>query len=141
MMESLRVLLTGLIDYAGLFPPAQLSLAEALRNYLRYRVEPEGWMLGRFVCPAARLGEMAAFPGEIPTGRPVLCAALGRGGNDAGSFLAGLDADLADISACRDGQRGRVEVDVLEVRLPPAVLADAEPAATTGLLRTTAERT
>src|SRR5438270_4137549 len=114
MKPSLRALLTALIDYAGLFPPAELPLPDALRNYLRYRDEPEAWMLGRFVCPAATLADVAACGVEIPADRPLVCSALGRGGNDAGSFLAGLDSDLGDISACRQRQAGRVLVDVLE---------------------------
>jgi hypothetical protein len=131
MKASLRALLTGLIDYAGIFPPAKLPLPEALRNYLRYRDEPEAWMLGRFVCPAARLAELAGFQEEIPTDRPLVCAALGRGGDDS-TFLAGLDADLTDIATCRAAQAGRVTVDVLELRLPRA-----DPA---GLLREVAGR-
>ena len=42
MSPSLRALLTGIVDYAGLFPPAQLSLDEAIRNYARYRTEHTG---------------------------------------------------------------------------------------------------
>ena len=40
MRGSLRALLTGIIDYAGLFPPARLPLDQAVRNYGRYRNEP-----------------------------------------------------------------------------------------------------
>ena len=29
-LESVRVLLAGIIDYAGLFPPSQLSMQEAM---------------------------------------------------------------------------------------------------------------
>jgi hypothetical protein len=53
MSASLRVLLAGAIDYAGMFPPAKLPLQEAFRNYQRYRESPDAWMLGRFICPAA----------------------------------------------------------------------------------------
>lgn len=53
-----RALLSGAIDYAGLFPPASLSMGDAVRNYLEYAVGPEAWALGRFVVPAARLPEM-----------------------------------------------------------------------------------
>src|SRR5262249_7198956 len=113
MKASLQTLLTRLIDYAGLFPPAQLSLADAVHNHPRQRNDPEGWMLGRFVMPAARLGELAEFHADIPAGQPIACAALGRGGNDEESFLAGLGADLADIVACRQGQASVVAVDVL----------------------------
>lgn len=49
-----RVLLDGLIDYAGLFPPASLTVAEAVRAYARYRGGDAGWMLGRFVCPVGQ---------------------------------------------------------------------------------------
>ena len=52
-------LLAGLVDYAGLFPPAALSMDDAVAEYARGRRSPEAWMLGRFVVPAARLLEFA----------------------------------------------------------------------------------
>ncbi len=55
--ESLRALLAEIIDYAGLFPPAQLSMPEAVINYATYKNSNYKWMLGRFVCPVARLEE------------------------------------------------------------------------------------
>lgn len=55
--ESVRALLAGAIDYAGLFPPSQLSLSEAVLNYATYRNSNYAWMLGRFVVTAARLDE------------------------------------------------------------------------------------
>ena len=60
---SLRALLEGLIDYAGLFPPAALSMQDAVRNYARYREEPYASALGRFVVPADRAHEV---PPEFP---------------------------------------------------------------------------
>lgn len=54
-----RILLEGLVDYAGLFPPAALPMLKAVRNYAHYRAAGTGWMLGRFVCPAARLAEFS----------------------------------------------------------------------------------
>ena len=55
--ESVRALLAGAIDYAGLFPPSQLSMSEAVLNYATYRNSNYAWMLGRFVVTAARLDE------------------------------------------------------------------------------------
>ncbi len=55
--DSLRALLTRLIDYAGLFPPAGLALPEVLENYQAYLGSPESWMLNRLVLPEARLCE------------------------------------------------------------------------------------
>lgn len=51
----LRILLEGAIDYAGLFPPADLPMADAVRNHARYREGDDAWALGRFVLPASRV--------------------------------------------------------------------------------------
>jgi hypothetical protein len=63
LARSQKALLSGLIDYAGLFPPAALSMEEAVRNYARYREGEHAWMLGRFVVPQARAHEV---PEEFP---------------------------------------------------------------------------
>lgn len=55
-----RILLEAIVDYAGLFPPAGLAMAKAVRNFAHYRASGAGWMLGRFVCPVARLEEFSA---------------------------------------------------------------------------------
>lgn len=53
--HAVRVLFEGIVDYAGLFPPAALSMPVAVRNYAHYRASGAGWMLGRFVCSATAL--------------------------------------------------------------------------------------
>lgn len=63
LARSQKELLAGLIDYAGLFPPAELPMDEAVRNYARYREGEHAWMLGRFIVPAARKAEV---PPEFP---------------------------------------------------------------------------
>jgi hypothetical protein len=118
MTESLKALLSGLIDYAGLFPPAKLPLADALANHRRYQQGEDAWMLGRFVCPAARLAELAAHASLLSDGPPLVVSAPGRGGAGAEELLGNLQADLADIDACRSRHAGRVVIDALEVRIP-----------------------
>ena len=58
--ESARILLSQIVDYAGLFPPSQLSMSEAVGNYASYRNSRHEWMLGRFVVPVTRLDEFTA---------------------------------------------------------------------------------
>jgi hypothetical protein len=119
MKASLRALLSEVIDYAGLFPPAKLPLDQAVRNYARYRTEPEAWMLGRFICPAARLAELSPFVGELfASGPPVAVSALGRGGDTVEALRAGLLDDFQAIAAFRWRHGGRATVDVLEFKLP-----------------------
>ncbi|MDE3127939.1 MAG: hypothetical protein KGL38_08030, partial [Gemmatimonadota bacterium] len=62
---SLAALLARAVDYAGLFPPARLPMADAVRAYADYRHGPQAWMLGRFVVPAARLEEFDEAGGEL----------------------------------------------------------------------------
>jgi hypothetical protein len=56
-MRSIEILLDGILDYAGLFPPADLEMSQAVARYNDYRNGPDSWMLGRFICPVARLSE------------------------------------------------------------------------------------
>jgi hypothetical protein len=54
-MRAIDAFLDGIIDYAGLYPPADLDLPTALSNYAAYRRHPEARALGRFVLPLERL--------------------------------------------------------------------------------------
>ena len=68
-MDSVKALTSGLIDYAGLFPPAGLGMREAVENYTEYRKGPDAASLGSFVIPLERLGELEselAAIGESP---------------------------------------------------------------------------
>jgi len=61
MRSSVKALLSSVVDYAGLFPPAKLDMAEAMANYTRDQMTPYRWMLGHFVVPASRLNELEEF--------------------------------------------------------------------------------
>ena len=61
MLSSLKVLLATIVDYAGLFPPAKLSLQDAIANYLKYSQFSDNWLLGNFVIPISRLTELEAL--------------------------------------------------------------------------------
>lgn len=128
MSPGLQALLAGVIDYAGLFPPAKLPLEEAIRNYAHYRTEPESSMLGRFICPAARLAELAPFEELFRDGPPFVFSVLGRGGNSVEEFLDGMRADLEAIQAFRSRHQGRALVDVLEVKMSPELAETLLPA-------------
>ncbi|HUX66764.1 MAG TPA: hypothetical protein VMV31_04675 [Terriglobales bacterium] len=79
--ELAREMLTGAIDYAGLFPPAQLTMAEAAGNYRHYLQAGQRWALGRFVVPVGRLEELARVLEASGKGEVWGLAALG--GSDA----------------------------------------------------------
>ena len=69
---ALTTLVTGLFDYAGLFPPASLDMQQTCEHYARARMGEHAWMLGRIVCPVSKLhtlSEAAAvlMPGTYAT--------------------------------------------------------------------------
>lgn len=119
MTPTLRAMLTEIVDYAGLFPPARLDLAPAVQNYNTYRDQPEQWMLARFVCPAARLAEaIPLIENRPPDAPPLRFSVLGRSGDNRESFCTHFREDLAETAAFCAKQGSRVAVEAFEVRLP-----------------------
>jgi len=110
--------MTGIIDYAGMYPPTNLPLEDAFRNFVTYQNNPNVWMLSRFVVPAKRLGELSKLAEIFPKDKPLSFACLGRGGKAAEEFLANLDLDLIEMLAFRKQHGDRVVVDMFEVALP-----------------------
>lgn len=134
---GLRAMLSGVVDYAGLFPPAQLPLDQSIRNYASYRAGPDAWILGRFICPASRLNELSPYVDELfRDGPPLTISALGRGGKDSAVFLDGLRQDLSDISQFCSRHGGRAFVDVIEMRLPLEAFGHSEMVAIARFLET-----
>ncbi len=126
-MTALRELLTGIVDYAGLFPPAQLDMSAAVAEYAAHRRSPESWMLARFVTPVARLAEFAAAAaGHLPeAGDPWRLSAL-----------VGPDpaADAATIAGFNAAHARRAVVDALELKAAtPAEVEQALAALPRGL--------
>jgi hypothetical protein len=103
------IFLANLIDYAGLFPPAELDMRSAVAEYARARRSPEAWMLGRFVVRASRLDELADAAGGFVAAddHPWRLAVLVGGdlGSETGAILA-LNGRLA----------GRVVADAVETK-------------------------
>lgn len=106
MHLSIQALLSGLIDYAGLFPPAGLGMEAAVANYARYLRSPEAWMLGRFIVPVSRLAEFETAAASVD-GAAWRLSVLG--GDD-------IRADIERIGEFNAKNAGRFEIDVIELR-------------------------
>jgi hypothetical protein len=116
-----RALLSGLVDYAGLFPPAGLGMAAAAAEYARYREEETAWMLGRFVLPAARLDELEAAAPWKKAAAPWPLSAL------VGPSPA---AHAREVTAFSERQRGRATVGAVELAASSRPQLEAALAAT-----------
>ena len=119
-MSSLTALFQDIVDYAGLFPPATLSMERAVAEYTEHRTQSAGWMLSRFVCPVSRLDEFEEALSSTSDDTPVPVALLGRGGDTLEAFLESVREEAAAIKAFADRQGERVVADAFEVKLPAA---------------------
>jgi hypothetical protein len=123
---SLRTLLHEVLDYAGLFPPADLSLRRALQSYAQYRSDPEAWMLSRFVLPVRRLPDLTTYRALLKKGDPYQFSVLGTGGDDPDTFLSAFNRDLDVIEAFDADHQERAQVDVMEVPLPDSLIGSSQ---------------
>ena len=115
--SSFQTFMSQVLDYAGMYPPANLPLEEAFKNFIAYQSDPNAWMLSRFVIPAKRLSELPPFDEKISF------TTLGRSGRDMDEFLSNVNLDIADIRAFGDSCKAAT-VDMYEVALPASSLTD-----------------
>jgi hypothetical protein len=108
IVNALHALMAGIVDYAGLFPPAGLDMAHAVHNYAQYRASDDAWMLGRFVAPVARLEEfLIERRGVADDARWRLSALLGADVANDVDRAAGFNA-RADTGATIDCLEARI---------------------------------
>lgn len=106
-MNATQILLGGAIDYAGLFPPAQLAMHDAVANYAAYRQSGDAWALGRFIVPANRIAEFESSHAALPAAARTAAWPL--------SVLAGPHL-VGDLTQVRDLDARALRVESLEIR-------------------------
>ena len=124
-MKAVRALLSNIVDYAGLYPPAALDLTTAVLNYASYAESADSWMLGRFIIPVARLAELDDAFARIDTTMPLpmrLSVVLG----------ADVAADMEVVRTFSSAYGQTFSVESVEARLPTAAAIDAAAASTEG---------
>ncbi|GJM26476.1 MAG: hypothetical protein DHS20C16_28910 [Phycisphaerae bacterium] len=131
MIAAFQELMSGLIDYAGLFPPAKLPMDRAVALYNGYRQCPESWMLGRFICPCTRAEEFILhaeiFLDQARPDNPWRISALGELVKDARFIDRATSNSLAAIADLTDQFSEGVCVDAYECRWPADVLEASDP--------------
>lgn len=119
MYQGLRTFLAEIIDYAGLFPPAQLEMAPAVSQYLSHGRGPNAWMLGRFVCQIGQAGSLvSALEAEHRGVEPIRISAIARPLEAVGEIGVQLHEDLVAMHDLHRRSRGRAVVECVELRLP-----------------------
>lgn len=126
-MHPIHTLMSGIVDYAGLFPPAALDMPATVRNYGVYLKGPDSWMLGRLIVPCNRLGEFEAALSDLgragggarkqsPWRLSVLTAAAGD---------PALPAHLETIGSFNEVHGDQARIDAIELKAETASAIDA----------------
>ena len=129
MTKSFTNFMSRIIDYAGMFPPANLELEPAFSNYLEYKSSDDNWMMDKFVCT------MKSFESFLQTGSAVNNQLIGfnsnnkiefslllTGGNTTKEFLDTLQSDLKQIKEFINNYSPKAIANAFEVKLPPETL-------------------
>ncbi|MCH2133675.1 MAG: hypothetical protein MK116_07985 [Phycisphaerales bacterium] len=120
---TLVSLLEGVVDYAGLYPPANHGMDEMVRRYAAGLAAPTSWMLARVIVPVNRLDEFEqAADGLLPrsdTEDPwCLSVLVSPAGSDT------LERDIECLARFNErhceAQHGLALADVVELRADSA---------------------
>ena len=114
-MKAVDALMTGLVDYAGLFPPAGEGMRAALEHYASYATGPDRRALGRFIVPIGRLGELEEQGRDLmPRGNSAdpwhLSALVAEDVTSAVGQISRFNREHASAS------RGRAIIDTVEMK-------------------------
>ena len=117
--RAFRSFMGGLVDYAGLFPPASLDMAAAVAAYASHLGEQEAWMLGRFIVPAGRLDELQeACAPYLDAGQAWAFSLLVGARKSATEAVAAVPVQGRAAGAFTARFSGRAKIEILEAPLP-----------------------
>lgn len=123
--SSVKTLVNGLFDYAGLFPPASLSLSDAVKEYHQHRADSDSWMLGPFVVTVGHLSKLAQTKSQFSKESPVSFVILPRNADGIEDFCDTLASDLEECAAFLDLMEGRANISAFEFAFPGDALTSA----------------
>ena len=93
--------MNGLIDYAGLFPPAKLPLDQAITEYISHFGNQKKWMLGRFIIPISKLNDLEKFIPKFDNVGTLKLSVLGAQSASDKEFLEQTRKEISIIDEFR----------------------------------------
>jgi len=126
-VDAVKTLMSRSLDYAGIFPPAQLPLNNAIDEFAACRQHLHSWFLARFVLPTSKVGEFAQLARSQlaesqATHQPWNLAGLFRSSASVSETFEILRSDCVLLRGLLDSHPGALTVDSCELPLPEEVL-------------------
>jgi hypothetical protein len=122
--------LSGLIDYAGLFPPESRDMAGAVEGFRDARAL-QSWMVDRFICPDRRLEELAGFLDQEPDPWPLSVVITPPFGN----WSKGIADGARSLAVVRMAMRDVARFEIAELKIPADLVDEPALAAMLGSVR------
>ncbi|MBK9333668.1 MAG: hypothetical protein IPM96_15010 [Ignavibacteria bacterium] len=124
-IKSIGLFTEGIIDYAGLFPPAELDLRTAFSNYMKYLSENNSIILSGFICPVKLLPELEIICNEISEfSFPVRISLILSGGKDEITFKENFISDLKIRENFIKGKSPFIRADHFEYKIPESIVME-----------------
>lgn len=123
-LKSIKSFCSGIIDYAGLFPPAKLDLNIAFENYIKYKNSSNANMLSRFIIPSTMLTELENLITEkFNNEKEILLSVIIDSGKYEENFFINFENALSNIYQFSIKFSNSVNADLLEIKVPGEVLS------------------
>ena len=117
MHSSLRALLDQLFDFAGIYPPAELSMSDAIKEYLNRRSSADAFLQQRFACGSGRLGELLEGL-ESVNADGLEIAVVGPTTTDRAAWESALELCAKQLNQFESKSGNRASVGSFEIRVP-----------------------
>lgn len=117
-LGSLTTLMNKIVDYAGIFPPGNLPLKQAITNYRNYLEGNDVWMLRSFVLPIAKLSELEKYMDLFSTDKKLKLSLVVSKSDSAEDFDGVCQVDTNKAKKFLDEYVDKVSVESLEIPLP-----------------------
>jgi len=119
-VSAIKNLVSEIVDYAGLFPPAKLPLDDVIDNYEQYLGGDFAWMLSRLVLPIAKAADLDANQTFADSNHQWRISALIPPVSETEAFDTAIKT-IVEFNQ-RHAGTGKAKIDNVEVRTPTVEL-------------------
>lgn len=123
-LKSINSFCNGIIDYAGLFPPAKLDLKTSFENYINYKNSDYRNLLSRFILPSGLLNELKdLIEKKYTSENDIKLSILANSSENLDDFHLKLSETLNSIQQFKSELSDSINIDLLEIKIPDELLS------------------
>lgn len=119
MKKSLETYLSGILDFAGLYPPANFSLEESFHKYVEHNQSSNSWMLAKFVVGSNLLEPLVKLINEDKNApSPFNITVVATPSSDLTEFKQVVTNVVKQIAHTYSLANKEIRIPTLEIKLP-----------------------